>query len=110
MGYDDISTLIQGEAPIPPLRKYGLSVEEDIDKPLPVLPKNPSLLHKLSEKKEELLKEREKEKEKKRLYDEQKQKEKEIQDEKKRKKAYRGRTEKRNEEKRRGGKEVEEET
>merc|ERR1711971_897987 len=77
MGYDDISTLIQGDAPIPPMRKYGLSVEEEIDKPLPVLPKNPSLLHKLSEKKEELLKEREKEKEKKRLYDEQKQKEKE---------------------------------
>jgi len=63
--YDDISTLIQAEAPVPPPRKCGLSVEEAIDKPLPGVPKNPSLLHKFAEKKDELLKEREKEREKK---------------------------------------------
>ena len=83
--YDDVEML---EPPVPPMRKRGLSVDhgvQGIDKPLPVAPKNPSIITKLSEKKNELLKEREKELERKKLIEEQKRKEKEALEEQKRK-------------------------
>jgi hypothetical protein len=99
--YDNIMALVDsqetGEPPIPPLRRRGLSVDEGLLKPLPGVPKNPSLLHKLAEKKEEIAKEREKEKEKKKLLDEQRRKEKEIQEELRRKEREERENEKRKE-------------
>ena len=87
--YDDVVMLDDSnEPPVPPMRKRGLSVDrgvQGVDKPLPTAPKNPSIITKISEKKNELLKEREKEQEKKKQIEEQRRKEKEILEEQKRK-------------------------
>merc|ERR1719468_1209696 len=58
--YDDMS-LAGIEPPAPPIRRRGTIDEGSmgIDKPLPTTPKNPSLITLLSEKKNELLKEKE---------------------------------------------------
>jgi len=62
--YDDVEILTD-QPPVPPLRKKDVSIEPDIDKPLPAAPKN-NILTKLTEKKNELLTARERELEKKR--------------------------------------------
>ena len=86
--YDDLPLMEVNDPPVPPVRKRGLSVDrgvQSLDKPLPTAPKPPSIITILSEKKHELLKEREKEQERKRQIDEQKRKEKELLDEQRRK-------------------------
>lgn len=86
--YDDLPMMDVNGPPVPPVRKRGLSVDrgvQSIDKPLPTAPKPPSIITILSEKKNELLKEREKEQERKKQIEEQKRKEKEILDEQRRK-------------------------
>jgi len=83
--YDDVNLITdQGEPPVPPMRKRGLSVDNGVDKPLPGVPKN-NIITKLAEKKNELLTAREKEQEKKRLIEEQKKKEREELEEQKKK-------------------------
>jgi len=62
--YDDVE-ILNDQPPVPPLRKKDVSIEPDIDKPLPAAPKN-NILTKLTEKKNELMTAREKELEKKR--------------------------------------------
>merc|ERR1719211_291394 len=62
--YDDVEILTD-QPPVPPLRKKDVSIEPDIDKPLPAAPRN-NILTKITEKKNELLTAREKEMEKKR--------------------------------------------
>merc|ERR1711988_1118160 len=62
--YDDVE-ILTWQPPVPPLRKKDVSIEPDIDKPLPAAPKN-NILTKLTEKKNELMMAREKELEKKR--------------------------------------------
>merc|ERR1719510_1996378 len=83
--YDDVEILAD-QPPVPPLRKKDVSMEPDIDKPLPAAPRN-NILTKLTEKKNELMTAREKELEKKRKekeeLDEQKRKEREEKERKK---------------------------
>merc|ERR1719193_2638719 len=89
--YDDVvlAAATPDFVPVPPTRKRGLSmdkiamgaatpagIEDDgLDKPLPTTPNKPSIISKLSEKKNELMKEREKEAERRRLIEEQKRRE-----------------------------------
>merc|ERR1712110_1156328 len=63
MGYDDVE-ILNDQPPVPPLRQKAVSIEPDIDKPLPAAPRN-NILTKLTEKKNELMTAREKELEKK---------------------------------------------
>jgi len=83
--YDDVE-ILPDQPPVPPLRKKDVSLEPDIDKPLPAAPRN-NILTKLTEKKNELMTAREKELEKKRKekeeLDEQKRKEREEKERKK---------------------------
>ena len=83
--YDDVEILTD-QPPVPPLRKKDVSIEPDIDKPLPAAPRN-NILTKITEKKNELLTAREKEMEKKRKekeeLEEQKKKEREEKEKKK---------------------------
>merc|ERR1712106_624770 len=52
--YDDVNLITdQVEPPVPPMRKRGLSVDQGVEKPLPVVPKN-NIITKLAEKKNEL--------------------------------------------------------
>merc|ERR1712079_362148 len=73
--YDDVE-ILNDQPPVPPLRKKDVSIEPDIDKPLPAAPKN-NILTKLTEKKNELMTAREKELEKKKKEKEAKKKEEE---------------------------------
>ena len=85
--YDDMNLLTEqteAPAPVPPLRRRGLSVDQGVEKPLPITPRN-NIISKLAEKKNVLLTAREKELEKKRLIDEQRKREKEEQEEQRRK-------------------------
>eukprot|EP00092_Neocalanus_flemingeri_P005309 GFUD01005717.1.p1 GENE.GFUD01005717.1~~GFUD01005717.1.p1 ORF type:complete len:913 (-),score=220.83 GFUD01005717.1:325-3063(-) len=83
--YDDVNIITdQIQPPVPPMRKRGLSVDQGVEKPLPVVPKN-NIITKLAEKKNELLTAREKELEKRRLLDEQRKKEREEIEEQKKK-------------------------
>ena len=66
------------EPPVPPLRKRGLSIDRGVDRPLPITPRNPTIIDKIAEKKNELLREREREAERKRVLDEAKRKEREV--------------------------------
>merc|ERR1712066_940749 len=78
--------ILSDQPPVPPLRKKDVSIEPDIDKPLPAAPRN-NILTKLTEKKNELMTAREKELEKKRKekeeLEEQKRKEREEKERKK---------------------------
>jgi hypothetical protein len=92
--YDDITTtLVEGadssgvgnEPPVPPLRKRGLSMDRGVvDRPLPITPRQPTLIDKIAEKKNELLRERERELERRRVFEEAKRKEREMAEEAKR--------------------------
>jgi hypothetical protein len=81
---DEAAPGIAGEPPVPPLRKRGLSIDRGVDRPLPIAPKTPTLIDKIAEKKNELLREREREAERKRALEETKRRERELAEEVKR--------------------------
>jgi hypothetical protein len=88
--YDDLTaTLVEGadglgEPPVPPMRKRGLSIDRGVDRPLPTAPRVPTIIDKIADKKNELLREREREAERRKVLEEAKRKEREAAEEAKR--------------------------
>jgi hypothetical protein len=88
--YDDLTaTLVEGadglgEPPVPPMRKRGLSIDRGVDRPLPTAPRVPTIIDKIADKKNELLREREREAERRKVVEEAKRKEREAAEEAKR--------------------------